>query len=203
VKQRYHQYQSTLPLTLGKKVTVSRELLVAFMLETIDDINNKNNESPFIADSLRRCRWTIGNIAKMSLPTVLYGSPGSNSVLEDRSSRLSPVPLARRLVCSVSVCFKRLRFRMHLHLYASSKYVRVFFAQSPMRQVSRPFFCLSMLGTCPRSRKYCGTVARSESSARGSWYLPRYQGSRPRVSSEAARGRVSSFPASPEASFQA
>jgi hypothetical protein len=53
----------TLPLTLGKKVTVSRELLVDFVLETIDDINNKNNESPFIADSFRRCGlnpWSKG-----------------------------------------------------------------------------------------------------------------------------------------------
>jgi len=63
VKHRYHQYRSTLPLTVGKKVTVSCEMLVDFVLETINDINNKNNENPFIAESFRRCRlnpWSKG-----------------------------------------------------------------------------------------------------------------------------------------------
>jgi hypothetical protein len=63
VKHRYHQYRSTLPLTVGKKVTVSREMLVDFVLETINDINNKNNETPFIAESFRRCGlnpWSKG-----------------------------------------------------------------------------------------------------------------------------------------------
>ena len=63
VKQRYHQYRSTLPLTIGKKISISREQLVDFVLETIDDINNKNNDDPFIADSFRRCGlnpWSRG-----------------------------------------------------------------------------------------------------------------------------------------------
>jgi len=37
--------------------------LVDFVLETINDINNKNNENPFIAESFRRCRlnpWSKG-----------------------------------------------------------------------------------------------------------------------------------------------
>ena len=38
-------------------------MLVDFVLETINDINNKNNETPFIAESFRRCRlnpWSKG-----------------------------------------------------------------------------------------------------------------------------------------------
>ena len=55
VKQRYHQYRSRLPLQIGKKVVVSRETLVDFVLDTISEINDDNNERQFIAESFRRC----------------------------------------------------------------------------------------------------------------------------------------------------
>jgi len=35
VKQHYHQYRLTLPVTIGKKVVVSREMLADFVLDTI------------------------------------------------------------------------------------------------------------------------------------------------------------------------
>jgi hypothetical protein len=55
VKQHYHQYQSTLPVTIGKKVVVSRDMLVDFVLDTIREINDDNNEHQFIAESFKRC----------------------------------------------------------------------------------------------------------------------------------------------------
>ena len=55
VKQRYHQYRSTLPVAIGEKVVVSCEMLVDFVLDTIWEINGDNNEHQFIAESFRRC----------------------------------------------------------------------------------------------------------------------------------------------------
>ncbi len=55
VKKRYHQYRSGLPVTIGKKITVSRETLVDFVLSTIEEINKSNNESQYISDAFKRC----------------------------------------------------------------------------------------------------------------------------------------------------
>lgn len=55
VKKRYHQYRSTLPVTIGKKITVSREQLVDFVLDTIDEINQDNNDYPHITNAFKRC----------------------------------------------------------------------------------------------------------------------------------------------------
>lgn len=55
VKQKYHQYRSELPLTIGKKVTVSREKVIEFILETINDINNHNDDNQYIRDAFRKC----------------------------------------------------------------------------------------------------------------------------------------------------
>jgi len=52
VKKRYHEYQS-LPVTIGEKIAVSRDTLVDFVLNTIDEINNSNNENPFISDAFK------------------------------------------------------------------------------------------------------------------------------------------------------
>ena len=54
VKKRYHQYRSTLPVTIGKKITVSREQLVDFVLDTIDEINQDNNDYPHITNAFKR-----------------------------------------------------------------------------------------------------------------------------------------------------
>jgi hypothetical protein len=55
VKKRYHEYRSGLPVTIGKKITVSREKMVEFVLDTIEEINMSNNENQFIADAFKRC----------------------------------------------------------------------------------------------------------------------------------------------------
>jgi hypothetical protein len=55
VKKRYHQYQSTLPITIGKKITVSREQLVDFVFDTINEINQDNNDYPYITNAFKRC----------------------------------------------------------------------------------------------------------------------------------------------------
>ena len=63
VKQHYHQYRLTLPVTIGKKVVVSREMLADFVLDTIQEINDDNNEHQFITKSFRRCglnQWIKG-----------------------------------------------------------------------------------------------------------------------------------------------
>jgi hypothetical protein len=56
VKKRYHQYRSTMPVTIGKKITVSREQRVDFVLDTIDEINQDNNDYPYITNAFKRCR---------------------------------------------------------------------------------------------------------------------------------------------------
>jgi hypothetical protein len=55
VKKRYHEYRSGLPVTIGKKISVSRETLVDFVLNTIDEINKSNYENQFISDAFKRC----------------------------------------------------------------------------------------------------------------------------------------------------
>jgi len=55
VKKCYHEYRSGLPVTIGKKISVSRETLVDFVLNTIDEINKSNNENQFISDAFKRC----------------------------------------------------------------------------------------------------------------------------------------------------
>jgi len=44
-----------LPVTIGKKISVSRETLVDFVLNTIDEINKSNYENQFISDAFKRC----------------------------------------------------------------------------------------------------------------------------------------------------
>jgi len=56
VKKRYHQYRSTMPVTIGKKITVSREQRVDFVLDTIDEINQDNNDYPYITNAFKRFR---------------------------------------------------------------------------------------------------------------------------------------------------
>lgn len=55
VKQRYYKYRSELPINIGKKISVPRETLVQFVLDTIDDINNQNKEKEYIKDAFKRC----------------------------------------------------------------------------------------------------------------------------------------------------
>jgi hypothetical protein len=44
-----------LPVTIGKKITVSREQLLDFVLDTIDEINQDNNDYPHIINAFKRC----------------------------------------------------------------------------------------------------------------------------------------------------
>jgi hypothetical protein len=55
VKKRYHQYRSSLPVTMGKKITVTREQLVDFVLDTIEQINQQNDDHRFISDAFKQC----------------------------------------------------------------------------------------------------------------------------------------------------
>jgi hypothetical protein len=67
VKKRYHQYRSELPLVIGKKVSVTREQLVDFVLQAIDEINEDNNDNLFIHDAFKKCGlnpWSKNNSLK-------------------------------------------------------------------------------------------------------------------------------------------
>jgi hypothetical protein len=55
VKKLYHEFRSSLPVTVGKKITVTREQLVDFVLQTIDKINKKNEDQRSIADAFIQC----------------------------------------------------------------------------------------------------------------------------------------------------
>jgi hypothetical protein len=44
-----------LPVSVGKKITVTREQLVDFVLQTIEEINHKNEHQRFIADAFIKC----------------------------------------------------------------------------------------------------------------------------------------------------
>jgi hypothetical protein len=50
LKKCYHQYHSSLRVTIGEKITVTREQLVDFVLDTIEQINQQNDDHQFIAD---------------------------------------------------------------------------------------------------------------------------------------------------------
>ena len=67
VKKRYHQYRSELPVVIGKKVSVTREQLVDFVLQAIDEINEDNNDNLFIHDAFKKCGlnpWSKNNSLK-------------------------------------------------------------------------------------------------------------------------------------------
>ncbi len=55
VKKRYHQHRTELSVEVGKKVSISREMLVDFVLQTIEEINEQNNDNHFITDSFKKC----------------------------------------------------------------------------------------------------------------------------------------------------
>jgi hypothetical protein len=67
VKKRYHQHRAKLPVTMGKKLSISREQLVEFVLEAIDEINEQNNEHQYISDAFKKCGlnpWSKDNSMK-------------------------------------------------------------------------------------------------------------------------------------------
>ena len=67
VKKRYHQYRAELPVVIGKKVSVTREQLVDFVLQAIDEINEDNNDNLFIHDAFKKCGlnpWSKNNSLK-------------------------------------------------------------------------------------------------------------------------------------------
>lgn len=55
VKNRYHMYRSGLPINIGQKISVTRETVVRFVLDAIDEINQQNNDTQFITDAFKRC----------------------------------------------------------------------------------------------------------------------------------------------------
>lgn len=55
VKERYHKYRSTLPVNIGQKVSVPRETLVDFVLYAIQEINERNDDTPFIMNTFKGC----------------------------------------------------------------------------------------------------------------------------------------------------
>lgn len=55
VKRHYHTYRSELPVKIGQKISVSRETLVNFVLDSIREINDQNDDNPFIMNAFKRC----------------------------------------------------------------------------------------------------------------------------------------------------
>jgi hypothetical protein len=55
VKKRYHKYRSTLPVNNCQKVSVPCETLVDFVLDAIQEINERNDDTPFIMNTFKRC----------------------------------------------------------------------------------------------------------------------------------------------------
>jgi hypothetical protein len=64
VKERYHKYQSTLPVNIGQKVSVPRETLVDFVLDAIQEINERNDDTPFIMNTFKRCGLNLWSMTK-------------------------------------------------------------------------------------------------------------------------------------------
>jgi len=55
VKRHYHTYRSELPVKIGQKISVSRKTLVNFVLDSIREINDQNDDNPFIMNAFKRC----------------------------------------------------------------------------------------------------------------------------------------------------
>lgn len=94
VKRRYHQYRSTLPVTIGKKVTVSREQLVDFVLDTINEINQNNYDYPYITNAFKRCGlnpWSKNNSLEAFQQHLMQLE--SNAILQAMINNQKAVPL--------------------------------------------------------------------------------------------------------------
>jgi hypothetical protein len=55
VKKRYHKYWSEVPLNIGEKISVPRDTLVDFDLDAIKEINEQNDDTPFIMNAFKTC----------------------------------------------------------------------------------------------------------------------------------------------------
>ena len=94
VKKRYHQHRAKLPIMIGKKVSISREQLVDFVLEAIEEINEHNNEHQFISDSFKKCGlnpWSKDNSMKAFMDHL--DSLESNAILKAMLANQTSLPL--------------------------------------------------------------------------------------------------------------
>jgi hypothetical protein len=64
VKRHYHVYRSELTVKVGQKISVSRETVVNFVLQAINDINEQNEDNPFIMNAFKRCGLNPWSMSK-------------------------------------------------------------------------------------------------------------------------------------------
>jgi hypothetical protein len=64
VKRQYHNYRSKLPVRIWEKISVSRETLVDFVLDAIEQINEQNDETPYIMHAFKQCGLNPWSMSK-------------------------------------------------------------------------------------------------------------------------------------------
>jgi hypothetical protein len=94
VKNRYHQHRAKMPVSIGKKISISREQLVDFVLGAIEEINDQNNDNPIISDSFKKCGlnpWSKDNSLKAFVDHL--DSLESNEILKAMLANQTALPL--------------------------------------------------------------------------------------------------------------
>jgi hypothetical protein len=67
LKEQYYKYRLLMNATVGKKLRVSREKVVEFILQSIDNINSQSTQSFLIHDAFEYCGlnpWSMENSMK-------------------------------------------------------------------------------------------------------------------------------------------